>query len=39
MQKGIPPMSLAKLKEKNRELHDLLSMKMNSPNYSQRRNE
>jgi hypothetical protein len=33
MQKGIPPMSLAKLREKNRELYDMLRVKMNSPDY------
>jgi hypothetical protein len=30
MQKGIPPMSLVKLREKNRELYDILSIKMNN---------
>jgi hypothetical protein len=30
IQKGIPPMSLAKLREKNRELHDILTIKMNN---------
>jgi hypothetical protein len=29
-------MSLAKLKEKNRELYDLLSVKMNNPEDSQK---
>jgi Primase X len=33
MQKGIPPMSLSKLREKNRGLHDLLSLKMHSSDY------
>jgi hypothetical protein len=34
IQKGIPPMSLARLREKNRELYDMLSMKMNSDDNS-----
>jgi hypothetical protein len=33
IQKGIPPMSLSKLREKNRGLHDLLSLKMHSSDY------
>jgi hypothetical protein len=30
IQKGIPPMSLIKLREKNRELYNMLSIKMNN---------
>ena len=35
-QKGIPSMSLAKLREKNKELYDLLSVRMNNADYQQR---
>jgi hypothetical protein len=34
--KGIPSMSLAKLREKNKELYDLLSVRMNNADYQQR---
>ena len=33
IQKGIPPMSLSKLREKNSGLHDILSLKMHSSDY------
>ena len=36
IQKGIPSMSLAKLREKNKELYDLLSGRMNNADYQQR---
>jgi Primase X len=36
IQKGIPSMSLAKLREKNKELYDLLSVRMNNADYQQR---
>ena len=36
IQKGIPSMNLAKLREKNNELYDLLSVRMNNADYQQR---
>jgi len=36
IQKGIPSMSLAKLREKNKELYDLLGVRMNNADYQQR---
>ena len=36
IQKGIPSMSLGKLREKNKELYDLVSVRMNNADYQQR---